>query len=121
MLWRLGQSGFLTKPNAGNCKILERRPQTTAEEATEYAFNDLIVTFSRAVCTDVIDLHHSSTVLSHYGRLGAFYDECAKVLGETLRLAGVQGQQGNAVAGVVVESLKNVSRRSLPEPLLNAQ
>ena len=88
------------------------RPLTLAQHADEYGFNDLIASFSRAICTDVIDLHHASTILIHYGRFGAFYDECGKWLGDALKHFGVFDDEAHAAAGVVVESLKGVSLES---------
>lgn len=82
------------------------QPQTLAQHAAEYAFNDLIASFSRALCTDVIDLTHASMVLAHHDRFGPFYDECTKWLAEALRHYGVLGDAGSAVAGVVTDCLK---------------
>lgn len=85
------------------------RPLTPAQQAAEYAFNDLISSFTRAICTEVIDLHHASTVLAHYDSLGPFYDECCNQLALALRHYGVLGDAADSVAGVVYESLKQVS------------
>jgi cohesin complex subunit SA-1/2 len=90
-------------------KTKKYRPLTLEQQAAEYAFNDLISSFSRAICTDVIDLHHASTILAHYDSLGPFYNECGNQLCLALRHYGVLGGEGHAVAGVVFESLKQVS------------
>ena len=82
---------------------------TLAQHAAEYAFNDLIASFSRAICTDIVDLHHASTVLIHFDRFGAFYNECGKWLGDALRHYGIFGDKGHGAASVVIESLKGVS------------
>ena len=89
-------------------KTRNYRPLTLEQQAAEYAFNDLISSFSRAICTDVIDLHHASTILAYYDSLGAFYNECGNQLSLALRHYGVLGEEGHAVAGVVFESLKQV-------------
>lgn len=84
------------------------KPVTLAQHAATYAFNDLIVAFSRAICSDVLDIHHSSTVLSHYGRFGPFYNECCRILGGALRQQGILGGAGDAAVGVALESMKTV-------------
>lgn len=113
----VGKNRKATAGRGGNNEIDESRsvpfkPQTLAQHAAEYAFNDQIASFSRALCTDVIDLTHASTVLAHHDRFGPFYDECNKWLAEALRHYGILGDAGSAVAGVVTDSLKAV--RSLP-------
>lgn len=81
---------------------------TLAQHAATYAFNDLIVSFARAVCVDVLDLHHASTMLIHYDRFGPFYNECCRWLGDAIRQFGIIGDAGHAAAGVAVESFKGV-------------
>lgn len=89
------------------------RPRTLSQRTAEYAFHSLVACFCKAICVDVLDLHHASAVLTHYGRFGPFYDECCTMLGNALRHYGVYGDQGEAAAGVVSESLKAVSDRFL--------
>lgn len=84
------------------------RPVTLAQHAATYAFNDLMVSYARAICVDVLDLHHASTMLIHYDRFGPFFNECCRWLGDAVRQFGVLGDAGHAAAGVAVESLKGV-------------
>lgn len=90
------------------------RPVTLAQHAATYAFNDLMVSYARAICVDVLDLHHASTMLIHYDRFGPFFNECCRWLGDAVRQFGVLGDAGHAAAAVAIESLKGVRRmRSL--------
>lgn len=88
------------------------RPVTLAQHAATYAFNDLVVCYARAVCVDVLDLHHASTMLIHYDRFGPFFNECCRWLGDAVRQFEILGEAGHAAAGVAVESLKGVSSLS---------
>lgn len=82
---------------------------TLAQHAATYAFNDLVVSYARAICVDVLDIHHASTMLIHYDRFGPFYNECCRWLGDAIRQFGILGDAGHAAAGVAIESFKGVS------------
>lgn len=85
------------------------RPVTLAQHAATYAFNDLIVSYARAICVDVLDIHHASSMLIHYDRFGPFYNECCRWLGDAIRQFGILSDAGHAAAGVAIESFKGVS------------
>lgn len=89
-------------------KIRKYRPLDQTQQAAEYAFNDFTSAFTRAICADVIDLHHASTLLAHYDSLGPFFDECCNQLSLALRHYGVLGGEDDRVASVVCESFVQV-------------
>ncbi|KAN0066163.1 cohesin complex subunit [Thecaphora frezii] len=60
------------------------RPSRSLLEA-EHAFCSTISTFVSAIRVGVVDAKHSTSVLVQYGRLGAIYDSCCKVLIEVLK------------------------------------
>lgn len=86
-----------------------RQPRSLAQLAAEYNFHDLVAAFTRAICTGILDLSHSSTLLIHHDRFGPFFDEACKQLGEALRHYGIYGEDGHSAASVVVDSLQGVS------------
>ena len=57
---------------------------------------------------NIIDIRHATIVLAHYGRFGPFFDNCAKVLTESLKDEGLYGENTVATTSVVVDTLREV-------------
>lgn len=75
----------------------------------EYIFIGVIATFLRAIKAGAIDFRHAATLLSHYGRLGAVFDMCSKVIVDILRDEGMYKDNGEAVVAVILQALQDVS------------
>ncbi|GAA6060152.1 hypothetical protein JCM10212_001449 [Sporobolomyces blumeae] len=87
-------------------------------------FERSISAFVRAVHQGVFDLQHSVVLLKHWGRLGATFDDFARLLMHDLRDEGNYGSGGDDVAGVVIDALQGAlelyldSSDSSDEPLI---
>lgn len=68
-----------------------------------------MTTFLRAIRAGVIHFRHAATVLAHYGRLGATFDLCSKVIVEILREEGMYKDNGDAVVNIISQALQEVS------------
>lgn len=84
------------------------RTKSRAQLEKEYVFIGIITTFLRAIRAGVIHFRHATAVLAHYGRLGATFDMCSKVVIEILREEGMYKDNGDAVVGIVCQALQEV-------------
>lgn len=75
----------------------------------EYLFVDVITTFLRAIRVGTIAVQHGAVLLSHYGRLGASFDACAKVIVDMIKEEGLSKSNGELVVSVATKSLQEVS------------
>ncbi|GAA6029512.1 hypothetical protein JCM8097_003715 [Rhodosporidiobolus ruineniae] len=69
-------------------------------------FEQILAPFVRAIHSGTVDLRHAVVLLKYWGRLGAVFDEQAKLLMHDLRDEGNYGSAGEAVASILVEVLK---------------
>lgn len=69
----------------------------------------VVTTFLRAIRAGVIHFRHSATLLAHYGRLGPAFDLCSKVIIDILREEGMYKDNGEIVAAVICQALRDVS------------
>ncbi|GAA5877410.1 hypothetical protein JCM16303_003321 [Sporobolomyces ruberrimus] len=69
-------------------------------------FERSISGFVRAIHLGIFDIRHSALLLKYWGRLGATFDDFARLLMHDLRDEGNYGDGGDVVAGVIVESLQ---------------
>lgn len=75
-------------------------------------FNQLIFPFVRAIHAGVLDLQHSTVILSRHGRFGAGFEQWCKLLAQDLRDEGLYSCDGGAqVAQIIATTLQNVSRQ----------
>ena len=74
----------------------------------EYTFTSLLTSFLAAIRAGAIHFRHSMIPLTYYGRLGDAVDQCLKVLVEELREEGMYKSNGDAVASVIVEAIREV-------------
>ncbi|RXW15379.1 hypothetical protein EST38_g10469 [Candolleomyces aberdarensis] len=72
----------------------------------EYLFVDVITTFLRAIRVGTIAVQHGAVLLSHYGRLGASFDACAKVIVDMIKEEGLSKNNGELVVNVATKSLQ---------------
>lgn len=72
-------------------------------------FERTIAPFVGAIHSEIIDLRHASVILLHFEKFGALFDEWAHILVEDLRVEGITGNQGDAVARIIFESFRDVS------------
>lgn len=74
----------------------------------EYLFIDVISTFLRAIRAGAVHVRHGAVLLAHYGRLGPAFDVCSKVVADVLREEGMFNDQGELVANVIIQALREV-------------
>ena len=86
----------------------------------EYLFVDVITTFLRAIRVGTIAVQHGAVLLSHYGRLGASFDACAKVIVDMIKEEGLSKGNGELVVNVATKSLQEVSPMSIKRKKANA-
>ncbi|KAJ6591108.1 hypothetical protein DFH09DRAFT_1138592 [Mycena vulgaris] len=86
--------------------VKEVDPNSAAQLLNEYSFLDLILTFLRAIRAGVLHVRHAAILLSHYGRLGATFDQFAKVIVEILREEGMEQDNGDVVVVVINQALR---------------
>ena len=82
------------------------RPRTLAELAKSHAFAEVTSEFTKAVRIRVIELRHAAVILAHVHRFPQPYDECGRFLADALRDVAVQGDEGDMVATVVIDALR---------------
>ncbi|KZT65182.1 hypothetical protein DAEQUDRAFT_716862 [Daedalea quercina L-15889] len=87
-------------------KTTEKRPVSRSQLEKEYTFIGVIATFLRAIRAGVIHFRHSATLLAHYGRLGPAFDLCSRVIVDILREEGMYKENGDAVAAVICQGLR---------------
>lgn len=68
----------------------------------------VVTTFLRAIRAGAIHFRHSAVLLTHYGRLGASFDLCAKVIVDILREEGLYKNNGEEVATIAKHALREV-------------
>ncbi len=76
----------------------------------EYLFIDVISTFLRAIRAGVISVHHGAALLAHYGRFGAAFHSCVKVVIDVLREEGLMGNNGEIIVMVATKAIQEVYR-----------
>nr|WJN25053.1 sister chromatid cohesion subunit [Farysia itapuensis] len=76
------------------------RPAHTELQA-EHIFCTTVSTFVSSIRIGVVDAKYSTAVLVHFGRLGAIYDSCCKVLIDVLKEEAIFGGYNRAV---IIES-----------------
>ncbi|KAG8906784.1 hypothetical protein FRB99_006161 [Tulasnella sp. 403] len=96
-----------------SAKKVKRKKQTMSEPVMnqvrlekEYIFTSLIASYLSAVKAGIINIRHTAKPLSYYGRLGATYDQCMKVVIELLREEGMYKSHGFDVADVIGSAVK---------------
>ncbi|RDB23493.1 Cohesin subunit psc3 [Hypsizygus marmoreus] len=72
----------------------------------EYLFIDVMSTFLRAIRAGAIHIRHGAILLAHYGRLGAAFDQCSKVVVDVLREEGMMNDHGEVVVSVITQALR---------------
>ncbi|KAK7678058.1 hypothetical protein QCA50_018999 [Cerrena zonata] len=100
------------KSKKGKGKEVEKSPPPGSKASIlrlekEYIFIGVIATFLRAIKAGAIDFRHAATLLSHYGRLGAVFDMCSKVIVDILRDEGMYKDNGDAVVAVILQALQD--------------
>lgn len=68
----------------------------------------VIFAFLRALHAEVINSMHGQVLLAQHGRLGPAFNACSKGIVDILRVEGINHQNGELVATVVVQSLTKV-------------
>ncbi|KAJ7094006.1 hypothetical protein B0H15DRAFT_799033 [Mycena belliarum] len=86
--------------------VREVDPTSTAQLLNEYLFIELIVAFLRAIQSGVVHVQHTAILLSHYGRLGATFDQFVKLIVEILREEGMGRGNGDVVVVVINQALR---------------
>ncbi|GAA5939798.1 hypothetical protein JCM10213_007796 [Rhodosporidiobolus nylandii] len=79
-------------------------------------FEQTLAPFVRAVHCGALDLRHAVVLLKHFGRLGAVFDEHAKLLMHDLRDEGNFGSLADLAASVIVEALQGACEIYLDAP-----
>ena len=82
------------------------RPRSLHELAKSHAFAEVTSEFTKAVRIGVIELRHAAVILAHVHRFPQPYDECGRFLADALREVAVQGDEGDMVATVVIDALR---------------
>ncbi|GAA6003229.1 hypothetical protein JCM10207_001811 [Rhodosporidiobolus poonsookiae] len=108
--------------------VIEKRKKRTpaqirADNAKQQAalvatlrFEQTLAPFVRAVHGGALDLRHAVVLLKHWGRLGAVFDEQAKLLLHDLRDEGNYSSGSEQVASIVVDALKGALEIYLDGP-----
>ncbi len=86
----------------------DEQPPSRVLLETEHAFISVTNYFLRAIATGAISPRHSSTLLAYYGLLGSQFDHCLSSLVAILREEGMFKKNGELVATVVNEALRQV-------------
>ncbi|KAH7106865.1 hypothetical protein BKA62DRAFT_631828 [Auriculariales sp. MPI-PUGE-AT-0066] len=73
----------------------------------EYSTAQVLSVFLSAVTVRAIDIKHAPILLAYYGTLGTSFDLIARRVVETLRQEGLDRQQGENVATVATQALKD--------------
>jgi cohesin complex subunit SA-1/2 len=89
-------------------------PNSPTQFLNEYAFIELVVTFLRAIRAGVLHVRHTAILLSHYGRLGATFDQFTKPIVDILRDEGMSKDNGDVVVVVINQALQEVGPFFLP-------
>ncbi|GAA5920161.1 hypothetical protein JCM6882_006360 [Rhodosporidiobolus microsporus] len=87
-------------------QIRAENAKQQAQLVAQQRFEQTLAPFVRAIHCGALDLRHAVVLLKHWGRLGATFDEQAKLLMHDLRDEGNYGSGGDMVASVVVEALQ---------------
>ncbi|KAJ7481621.1 hypothetical protein FB451DRAFT_132924 [Mycena latifolia] len=98
--------GKARAPKKKKRAIREVDPNSAAQLLNEYSFIQLIVTFLRAIRSGVLHVRHTAILLSHYGRLGATFDQFAKQIVDILREEGMARDNGDVVVVVINQALR---------------
>ncbi|KAJ6481707.1 hypothetical protein C8R45DRAFT_1150698 [Mycena sanguinolenta] len=93
-------------PKTQKRTVKEVDPNSPARLLNEYSFIDLIVTFLRAIRAGVLHVQHTAILLSHYGRLGATFDQFTKAIVDILRDEGMTKENGDVVVVVLTKALQ---------------
>lgn len=75
----------------------------------EYVFTATMSAFLRALSAGAIHVRHGALLLAHYGRLGSAIDLASKQMFDLLREEGQAKDNGQLVAEVIIDALKEVS------------
>ncbi|KAG6811622.1 hypothetical protein H0H92_006586 [Tricholoma furcatifolium] len=95
-----------TKPAKGKKSPAEIDVNSRPQLEQEYMFIDVMSTFLRAIRAGAIHIRHGSILLAHFGRLGATFDACSKVVVDVLREEGMMNNHGDVVVTVLTHALK---------------
>ncbi|KAJ6612818.1 hypothetical protein B0H10DRAFT_2051218 [Mycena sp. CBHHK59/15] len=93
-------------PKAKKRAVKEVDLTSPSQLLSEYSFIELIVTFLRAIRSGVLHVRHTAILLSHFGRLGATFDQFVKIIVEILREEGMENDNGDVVVVVVDQAMR---------------
>lgn len=115
-------SGSDGEPSIGDAKKRDtthkgndehERPLSRSLLENEHAFISVVNCFLRAIATGAISPRHSATLLTYHGLLGNQFDHCLSTLVSVLREEGMFKNNGELVATVVNEALRQVGNRGM--------
>ncbi|KAK4699710.1 cohesin complex subunit SA-1/2, partial [Phenoliferia sp. Uapishka_3] len=107
------QKAAVVKTPAG---IRARNAKKQARLVAAATFNRIISGFVRAIHNEVISIQHASVILIHFERFDTTLDQWCKLLVQDMRDEGIYGNEGAAIARVIVETLKGATEMLLDAP-----